>query len=110
LTFDFESKLNASNLSQVIYFDLRMKTFDRDDVVATTKKIVSNICFVEVGEKDELLASKILDSINVIDLSVEIEGAFNIKIPFVDINPQHFGSVEKLSNYVQIKLSTPVVQ
>jgi acyl carrier protein len=82
-----------------------MNTLNRESLTSEIKRIVYNISFAHLEEQDELLSSKVLDSINVIDLSVELENTFNVKIPFVDINAQHFGSIEKITRYISTKLS-----
>ena len=64
---------------------------------------VKNICFKSVQPNEALISTKILDSINAVDLAVELENEFNISIPFVDINEQHFETVERIENYIKIK-------
>lgn len=69
------------------------------------KETISEIAFSEV-ENDELLwESGILDSITIIELSVEIENEFNIKIPIQDVVIDNFGSVEKLVKYIESKVN-----
>ncbi|MEN8928280.1 MAG: phosphopantetheine-binding protein [Flavobacteriales bacterium] len=67
------------------------------------KETISEIAFSDV-ENDELLwESGILDSITIIELSVEIENEFDIKIPIQDVVIDNFGSVNKLVKYIESK-------
>lgn len=65
-----------------------------------TKKI-EEIAFAKVGLNDPLLSSGILDSVNVVELSVEIERELNIQIPFEEINATNFHSVQSICDYVE---------
>ena len=76
------------------------------DLVPKIQLCVKNICFKSVEATTPLVSSKILDSINAVDLAVELENEFNISIPFVDINEQHFETVNLLANYIEIKLNS----
>ena len=40
-----------------------------------------------------------------LDLAVALEGAFGVSIPFVDINNQHFHSVNALEAYLRVKMA-----
>lgn len=71
-----------------------------NDLIAFLKKKIEEIAFAKVSESDELLDSGILDSVNVVELSVEIENALKIKIPFEDINRENFNSVNSISDYI----------
>jgi acyl carrier protein len=71
-----------------------------NDLIAFLKKKIEEIAFAKVSESDELLDSGILDSVNVVELSVEIENALKIKIPFEDINRENFNSVNTISDYI----------
>ncbi len=64
---------------------------------------VANVAFREVGDNDRLIEDRIIDSVGAVDLAVALEGAFGISIPFVDINNQHFASVDAIAAYVQLK-------
>jgi acyl carrier protein len=76
------------------------------DLTPQIQQAVKNICFKSVSPNDSLITSKILDSINAVDLAVELENEFGISIPFVDINEQHFESVATINNYIKIKLGS----
>jgi len=71
-----------------------------NDLITFLKKKIEEIAFAKVSESDELLDSGILDSVNVVELSVEIENALKIKIPFEDINRENFNSVNSISDYI----------
>lgn len=72
-----------------------------NDLITFLKKKIEEIAFAKVGELDELLDSGILDSVNVVELSVEIENGLKIKIPFEDINRENFKSVSAISDYIE---------
>ena len=67
------------------------------------KQEVRNVTFTSVNDEDALLNQNILDSVGAVDLAVALEGAFGISVPFVDINAQHFHSVNTLAAYVRLK-------
>ena len=67
------------------------------------KEEIKKLCFKKVDIDDELFESGILDSITAVDLAVALEEKYNIKIPFVDINEQHFKTINAMVNYLQIK-------
>ena len=67
------------------------------------KQEVRNVTFTSVNDEDALLEQNILDSVGAVDLAVALEGAFGISVPFVDINAQHFHSVNTLAAYVRLK-------
>lgn len=77
---------------------------DDQQVKALIRQEVSNAAFRAVGDTERLLDDRVLDSVGAVDLAVALEGAFGISIPFVDINPQHFGSVDDLARYIAVKL------
>ena len=59
--------------------------------------------FMNVSEidKNELLSSRGLDSIETIDLILFLEEHFNISIPMEDITSEKFSTLEKISNYIE---------
>jgi acyl carrier protein len=77
---------------------------DEQQVKALIRREVANAAFREVGDAERLLDDRVLDSVGAVDLAVALEGVFGISIPFVDINPQHFGSVDDLARYIALKL------
>jgi len=61
---------------------------------------IEEIAFTKVGLTDPLLSSGVLDSVNVVELSVEIERYLGIQIPFEEINAANFHSIQSISDYV----------
>jgi acyl carrier protein len=74
-----------------------------EEITEVIQQEISHIAFTSVGVDDALLDQNILDSVGTVDLAVALEGAFDIQIPFVDINRQHFHSVAALVAYVKLK-------
>lgn len=70
------------------------------DLKDRIKEEIAVVAFRSVNDDDALMDQNILDSVGAVDLAVALEGAFGITIPFVDINKQHFHSVESLAAYV----------
>lgn len=71
-----------------------------ENVIEYLIKKIEEIAFTKVGVNDPLLSSGVLDSVNVVELSVEIEREFNIQIPFEEINAINFHSVQTICDYV----------
>jgi len=63
-------------------------------------KQIEEIAFTKVSKDDALLSSGILDSVNVVELSVEIERHLGIQIPFEEINATNFHSVQSICDYI----------
>jgi acyl carrier protein len=66
---------------------------------------IDEIAFSTVEPNDKLWESEILDSITVVELAVEIENEFGIKIPFDEIVVENFETVNLLIDYINRKLS-----
>ena len=66
---------------------------------------IEEIAFSTVEADEALWSSKILDSITVIELAVEIENKFNIKIPVEDIIEDNFQTVSNMMTYIDSKIS-----
>lgn len=66
-------------------------------------KKIEAISFSKVTNDEPLWNSGILDSINVIELAVELENELNIQIPFDEIILDNFQSVTSLANYIKKK-------
>jgi acyl carrier protein len=69
------------------------------------KEEIAVVAFRGVHDDDALMDQNILDSVGAVDLAVALEEAFGITIPFVDINKQHFHSVNSIAAYVMKKKS-----
>ncbi len=65
---------------------------------------IDEIAFSTVEADDKLWETGILDSITVVELAVEIENEFDIKIPFDEIIVENFETVNLLVAYINRKL------
>lgn len=65
---------------------------------------IEEISFERVNPTDSLWEEKVLDSITVVELAVEIENEFNVKIGFDEIIVEHFETVELLKAFIEKKL------
>lgn len=70
------------------------------DIADQIRQEVEAIIGVKIKNDTELLDQKLLDSINVIDLSLALEDRFGIKIDTPEIKPENFESCEKLARFV----------
>lgn len=66
---------------------------------------IDEISFERVDLDDSLWGSKILDSITIVELAVEIEEEFGIEIPFDEIIEDNFETVSRLMKYISGKLN-----
>lgn len=64
---------------------------------------IQEIAFSKVKVDDPLWSSKILDSITLVELIVEIETEFSIKVPFKDIIEENFETVSRMIAYISSK-------
>lgn len=64
---------------------------------------IQEIAFASVAVDDPLWTSKVLDSITLVELIVEIESEFNIKVPFNEITEDHFETVSRMIKYIESK-------
>ncbi|MCE3294864.1 MAG: hypothetical protein K0R65_578 [Crocinitomicaceae bacterium] len=69
------------------------------------KEKIQEIAFVKVKNDDLLWTDKILDSITIVELVVEIESEYAIKIPMNDITLENFETVDLIVKYIQNKLN-----
>lgn len=65
---------------------------------------IQEIAFAKVKSDDPLWTSKVLDSITLIELIVEIENEFQIKVPLTDIVEENFETVSRMINYLNRKM------
>lgn len=77
---------------------------ERSEIEAKVISAIFDTTFETVTASDEIVKQGIIDSITVVDLSVNLENEFSIKIPFVDLNEQHFGTVNLIVDYLLLKL------
>jgi len=64
---------------------------------------IEELAFTKVNISDKLWESKILDSISIVELVVEIENEFSIKIPFNEIVVENFETIENMMKYIESK-------
>lgn len=59
------------------------------------------------GRDTELFVEGLLDSMNLIQLMSFVEDSFDIRVDPLDLSYENFGSVNRLSNFVQNKIARP---
>ena len=64
---------------------------------------IEELAFTKVTKYQNLWESKILDSISIVELVVEIENEYSIKIPFNEIVVENFETVENILKYIDSK-------
>ena len=64
---------------------------------------IEEITFRKVTLDDLLWSENILDSINIIELVVEIENEFGIQIPTSDIVLENFEKLDSIVKYIERK-------
>jgi acyl carrier protein len=64
---------------------------------------IEEIAFETVIKTDSLWESRVLDSITIVELAVEIESEYGIKIGFDEIIVENFETIERLINFVKSK-------
>ena len=64
---------------------------------------IDELAFTKVTVTDKLWESKILDSISIVELVVEIENEFSIKVPFNEIIVENFETIELIMKYIESK-------
>jgi len=65
---------------------------------------IAEITFTEVGPTDSLWEEKVLDSITIVELVVELENEYKIKVPFNEIIVENFETVERIVVYLNGKI------
>ena len=64
---------------------------------------IEEISFERVELEDALWTSGVLDSITIVEFAVEIEGEYNIEIPFDEIIEDNFETLSNLIAYIEKK-------
>jgi len=64
---------------------------------------IEELTFTSVNKEQSLWSSKILDSITIVELVVEIEGEFSISVPFNEIVEENFETVTNMMKYITSK-------
>lgn len=65
---------------------------------------IEEITFSQVEPTDSLWEEKILDSITIVELVVELENEFDVKVPFNEIKIDNFETVQKIAAYLKSKI------
>ncbi|MEN8913574.1 MAG: phosphopantetheine-binding protein [Flavobacteriales bacterium] len=65
------------------------------------KEMIEELTFETVAKDESLIESGILDSITVVDLAVSIENEVGVSIPFNEIKPENFETIEIIMDYVE---------
>ena len=65
---------------------------------------IEEITFTAVSPSDSLWEEKVLDSITIIELVVELENEYKIKVPFNEIVTENFETVERIVAYLKSKI------
>ena len=66
---------------------------------------IEEISFTKVEKGDSLWESRVMDSITIVELAVEIEEEFGITVPFEEIVVENFETVELLMEFISKKKS-----
>ncbi len=53
---------------------------------------------VDFWEEKEIITQGILDSVDLVELITELEEQYEVEIPFEEISPENFDSVESIYN------------
>ena len=64
---------------------------------------IEELAFTLVTKEESLWESKILDSISIVELVVEIENEYSISIPFNEIIVENFETIERMVKYISSK-------
>ena len=73
------------------------------DIIRFLIEKIEEISFSTVTASDSLWEDRVLDSITIIELVVEIEREFSIQIPFNEIVVEHFETVELIEKFILSK-------
>jgi len=70
------------------------------------KEIIESHCLKEIGEKDELLKSKLLDSFQLLEVICELEETYGIELSPEEIEDlDHFSSINNIKKLISEKLA-----
>lgn len=64
---------------------------------------IEEIAFTRVQPTSSLWQEKVLDSITIVELVVELENEFGVAIPFNEIVEENFETVERIVLYLKSK-------
>ena len=72
-------------------------------MVQFIKDKIQEIAFTDVNSNDLLWTDKILDSITIVELIVEIEANYDIEIPMNEVVIENFETVDLIVKYIESK-------
>lgn len=73
-------------------------------MVQFIKDKIQEIAFTDVNSDDLLWTDKILDSITIVELIVEIEANYDIEIPMNEVVIENFETVDLIVKYIESKI------
>lgn len=73
-------------------------------MVQFIKDKIQEIAFTDVNNNDLLWTDKILDSITIVELIVEIEANYDIEIPMNEVVIENFETVDLIVKYIESKI------
>jgi acyl carrier protein len=76
-----------------------------DSIIKKIKYMVEEITFKSVEYNEALYTSNLIDSMGTVDLAMMLEEEFDIKIDTRDIIESNFDSIEKLYNYIGLRIN-----
>lgn len=74
------------------------------EIQGKIKEKIKEVSFNSVESSQSLIASGLLDSITIVDLAVALESEFSISIPFNEVSPEHFETVESIEKLIRSKI------
>jgi acyl carrier protein len=77
--------------------------FMNTTIIAFLTDKIEEIAFSTVEAGDALWTSRILDSITIVELVVEIELEYGITIPFNEIIEDNFETIDNMVKYISAK-------
>jgi acyl carrier protein len=78
---------------------------DKQQIVAIVEKETQAVVMKKVAVNQELLSTRLLDSMGLVDVTMGLEMAFNIKIDARDVIPQNFETIDNIADYVARSLN-----
>lgn len=65
--------------------------------------IIEKVTGTKVSASDSLIDNNLLDSISVVDLTIELEEQFGIKIKAFEAKNENYGDVQSIAKFVMSK-------
>ena len=67
-------------------------------------KIIEEVPAQPADPEENLFRKGYISSLQLLDLVIELEGAFRIKIPHYEVSPENFETLNRLASYISKKL------